>query len=413
MSRVILHSDCNSFYASVECALNPKLKNYPVAVSGNAEERHGIILTKNQIAKKYNIKTGEAIWQAKKKCPQLIVLQADFPKYLEFSKYIKDLYNEYTDSVESFGIDEAWLDVTGSRRIFGSGKIIAEKIRSRVKKELGITVSIGVSFNKIFAKLGSDYKKPDAITVISEENYKDIVWPLPAEDLLYVGRSTIKKLHGLGVYTIGDAANIPENILVSNLGKWGYLLHSFANGQDTSAVSKSNAISAVKSIGNSMTAVRDLKNDDDVKIILSVLCDSVGQRLREQGMKCSTVAIQIRDKYLYSFTRQTILKSFSNITQELFCCAFALFKKNYGWQNDIRSIGISLSGLVSADNAVQISLFSDETKRVRLENLNLAGDKIKNKYGSKALVFANVLADKKLSSFCPKDEHKIYPVSYF
>lgn len=413
MSRVILHSDCNSFYASVECCLNPKLKSYPVAVSGNAENRHGIILAKNEIAKKYNVKTGEAIWQAKLKCPQLVTVPPNFHAYLEFSKAARKIYNNYTDNVESFGLDEAWLDVTGSNMLFGDGATIARAISSQIKKELGITVSIGVSYNKIFAKLGSDYKKPDAITEISKLNYKDIVWPLPAEDLLYIGTATIKKLHTLGIYTIGDVANTSINILNANFGKWGNILHSFANGYDCSPVAKSGTVSPVKSIGNSMTTVRDLENNKDVKIILSVLCDSVACRLREQSLKCKTVSIQIRDKSLFSFTRQVKLPTYSSVTKEIIDAAYALFKGNYNWQKAIRSMGVSVSDLVGNNISTQMTFLSDEAKRIRLEHLDSASDRIKSKYGSRSIVFANTLADKRLSDCSPKDDHIIHPVGYF
>lgn len=230
LSRTILHSDCNAFYASVECLINPRLQSYCVAVCGDVQARHGIILAKNQNAKEFGVKTGEPIWMAKKKCPQLVTVQADFARYLEFAKRVREIYLEYTDRVEPFGLDEAWLDVTGSARLFGSGKAIAEEIRRRVREEIGITVSIGVSFNKIFAKLGSDYQKPDAVTVISRDNFREIVWPLPSGELLYVGPATKKKLAAMGIYTIGDVARCRQELLRGNLGKWGDWLYTFANG---------------------------------------------------------------------------------------------------------------------------------------------------------------------------------------
>ena len=280
-----------------------------MAVSGNPEKRHGIILAKSEEAKKFGVKTGEAIWQAKKKCPQLITLPPNFSKYVEYSKSVKEIYYKYTDMVESFGLDEAWLDVTGSTRLFGNGYKIAQKIRNRIKKELDITVSIGVSYNKIFAKLGSDYKKPDAVTLINKSNYKHMVWSLPAEDLLYVGSATKKKLNSLGIFTIGQIANTPVDILKKNLGKWGQMLHSFANGNDTSTVALYGETSPVKSIGNSTTSPRDLKDITDVKIIMGVLADSVARRMREQGLSCMLVSITVRDNSLCSFTRQKKLLS--------------------------------------------------------------------------------------------------------
>lgn len=411
MSRIILHSDCNCFYASVECALNPALKGKPVAVSGNPEKRHGIILAKSEEAKKFGVKTGEAIWQAKKKCPQLITLPPNFSKYVEYSKSVKEIYYKYTDMVESFGLDEAWLDVTGSTRLFGNGYEIAQQIRSRIKKELDITVSIGVSYNKIFAKLGSDYKKPDAVTLINKSNYKHMVWSLPAEDLLYVGSATRKKLNSLGIFTIGQIANTPVDILKKNLGKWGQMLHSFANGNDTSTVALYGETSPVKSIGNSTTSPRDLKDITDVKIIMGVLADSVARRMREQGLSCMLVSITVRDNSLCSFTRQKKLLSYTDITSEILNTALALFKESYSWKNPIRSLGLSVSELTCKDSGTQLSLFEDNKKRLRQESLDKTTDALKNRFGNFIINPAVMLKDTTLSGFNPKADHTIHPVA--
>lgn len=411
MSRIILHSDCNCFYASVECALNPALKGKPVAVSGSPEKRHGIILAKSEEAKKFGVKTGEAIWQAKKKCPQLITLPPNFSKYVEYSKSVKEIYYKYTDMVESFGLDEAWLDVTGSTRLFGNGYKIAQKIRSRIKKELDITVSIGVSYNKIFAKLGSDYKKPDAVTLINKSNYKHMVWSLPAEDLLYVGSATKKKLNSLGIFTIGQIANTPVDILKKNLGKWGQMLHSFANGNDTSTVALYGETSPVKSIGNSTTSPRDLKDITDVKIIMGVLADSVARRMREQGLSCMLVSITVRDNSLCSFTRQKKLLSYTDITSEILSTALALFKESYSWKKPIRSLGLSVSELTCKDSGTQLSLFEDNKKRLRQESLDKTTDALKNRFGNFIINPAVMLKDTTLSGFNPKADHTIHPVA--
>ena len=411
MSRIILHSDCNCFYASVECALNPALKGKPVAVSGNPEKRHGIILAKSEEAKKFGVKTGEAIWQAKKKCPQLITLPPNFSKYVEYSKSVKEIYYKYTDMVESFGLDEAWLDVTGSTRLFGNGYEIAQQIRSRIKKELDITVSIGVSYNKIFAKLGSDYKKPDAVTLINKSNYKHMVWSLPAEDLLYVGSATRKKLNSLGIFTIGQIANTPVDILKKNLGKWGQMLHSFANGNDTSTVALYGETSPVKSIGNSTTSPRDLKDITDVKIIMGVLADSVARRMREQGLSCMLVSITVRDNSLCSFTRQKKLLSYTDITSEILSTALALFKESYSWKKPIRSLGLSVSELTCKDSGTQLSLFEDNKKRLRQESLDKTTDALKNRFGNFIINPAVMLKDTTLSGFNPKADHTIHPVA--
>lgn len=413
MERTILHSDCNCFYASVECALNPKLKGKAIAISGDPEKRHGIILTKSEEAKRFGVKTGEPIWQAKQKCPHLITLPPNFRKYIEYSKKAKEIYYSYTDMVESFGLDEAWLDVTGSTKLFGNGIEIAQKISNRIKNELDITVSIGVSYNKIFAKLGSDYKKPDAITYIGKDNYKKIVWELPAEDLLYVGKSTKAKLNKLGIFTIGQIANCPINILRSNLGKWGDILHTFANGNDKSAVALYNQQSSVKSISNSTTTPRDLKNIEDVKIVMSVIADSVARRLREQGLMCNVVGISVRDSKLCTFTRQRHLTASTDITCEILNTAMELVKDNCNFATSIRSIGITAYDLVSKANGMQLSIFDDNTKRLRKEALDKTTDKLKERYGDYIVMPALMLKDTALSSFNPKADHTVHPVGFF
>ena len=411
--RTILHSDCNGFFASVECLYNPEFRDKPIAVCGDADKRHGIILAKNEIAKKFNIKTGEPIWQAQQKCPELVTAQTHYDRYVRFSKLCREIYSDYTDNIEPFGLDEAWLDVTGSTLLCGSGKEIAEEIRHRIKHELGITVSIGVSFNKIFAKLGSDYKKPDAVTVITKENYKDLVWKLKAEDLLYVGRATQKRLNQLGVFTIGDLATFPLELLRKNFGKWADILHSFSNGLDFSPVMKSDEVSAVKSIGNSTTAVRDLQNFEDAKIIFMVLSDSVCRRMREQGFKAKNVCISIRNTELFTITRQTKCERATNLTNDILKICLRLFKENYDFDKNIRSLGISVSDFVPDSISHQTSLFEDETNIMRLEQLDSTLDKIKNRFGSKSVRPAKLMFDRNLSGFSPKEEHTVHPVSYF
>lgn len=408
--RTILHSDCNGFYASVECLYDPKIRNLPVAVGGDVEKRHGIILAKNEIAKAYHIKTGEAIWQARQKCPELVVVPPRFDRYLRFSRLCRRIYSDYTDRIENFGLDEAWLDVSGND---ADGEAIAQEIRKRVKAELGITVSIGVSFNKIFAKLGSDYKKPDAVTVITQDNFREKVWRLPVEDLLYVGRSTKKKLNQLGVYTIGELAALPFSLLRGNFGKWGDVLHTFSNGYDASPVMHVDESSAVKSIGNSTTTIRDLESDEDVKMIFMVLCDSVGRRLREQGMKAKVVAIFVRDKELSSFTRQHKLLSPTDITEEILDTAMRLFKNNYGWKKTIRSLGVNVSDFTPLNMPYQLSLMNDERRRERLERLDCSLDSLKRRFGSFCVRPATLMKDPALSAFSPKEEHVIHPVGYF
>lgn len=408
--RTILHSDCNGFYASVECLYNPDIRDKPVAVGGDADKRHGIILAKNEIAKKYKVKTGEAIWQAREKCPDLVVVKPHFERYMRFSKMCRRIYADYTDRIEPFGLDEAWLDVTANDR---SGEEIAHEIRERVKNELGITVSIGVSFNKIFAKLGSDYKKPDAVTVISRRNFKQVVWPLDAGDLLYVGRSTKRRLNALGVHTIGELAAFPLPLLRANFGKWGDILYTFSNGLDASPVMHMDQSAAIQSIGNSTTAPRDLVCDRDVEIVFTVLCDSVCRRLREHGARAREVAISVRDSGLESFTRQTKLITATDITSEVLKAAMALFTANYDWDTPVRSVGVKVAELSPACAPVQLSLMVNEEKREKLSDLDRSLDGLKRRFGSFCVRPASLLTDKGLSSFSPKEEHIIHPVGYF
>lgn len=409
MERVILHIDCNKFYASVECLHNPEIRNKPVAVGGSPETRHGIILTKNEIASKYGITVGEPLWKAYQKCPDLIVVPPNFPLYVRFSNMARNIYKDYSDYIEPFGLDENWIDVTGDKR---GGENIALEIKERVKSELGITVSIGVSFNKTFAKFGSDYKKPDAVTVITKENYKDIVWKSPCSDLLLVGPATTRKLAGYGIYTIGDLAQSDIGFIKSILGKNGVVIHNFANGIDPSAVSHKDDERALKSIGNSTTTPRDMVTDDDVKSVITVLGESVARRMREQGVRGKTVTITVRDKNLYHFTRQCKLQNSTDVSIEIINAAMKIFRENYVWNNPIRSIGVAVSDF-NADEGVQYDLSGTVEKREKLERLEKAVDNIRQRFGNYAVQRASLLKDEKLSRFNPHDDHNIHPLGYF
>lgn len=413
MERTILHSDLNSFYASVECFCNPKIRHLPVAVGGDQEARHGIILAKNLIAKAYGVTTGEAIWQARQKCKELVVIPANFERYLKYSKLVKEIYAEYTDQTESFGIDENWLDVTDSVGLFGSGEVIANEIRHRVFSELGLTVSVGVSFNKIFAKLGSDIKKPDATTVISRDNYKSVVWKLPVSDLLYVGRSTTNKLHRYGIKSIGDLANCSIDYLHSWLGKWGIVLHRFANGLDNSPVAKNGAESYIKSIGNSTTTSRDLTRVEEVKAVFYMLSESVAARLREQKLKCTTVQIYIRDKKLISCERQARLEYPTFLTNEIAEKAMEIFLTKYQFKEPLRSIGVRGTNLVNKDTVLQLNLFTDIKKYDKQEQLEQTIDEIRGRFGYHVIKRGILLEDKSLTSLNAKEENVIHPLNYF
>lgn len=410
LERMILHSDCNSFYASVECLHRPEIQEKPVAVGGNVEERHGIILAKNEQAKKYGIKTGEALWQARQKCPDLVIVPPRFELYKRFSKLCHQIYLDYSNQVEPFGLDECWLDVTAQGV---NGVQLAEEIRVRIQKELGITVSIGVSYNKIFAKLGSDYKKPNAVTEIHRGNFKEIVWPLPVGDLLYVGRATQRKLQSYCKHTIGDLALTPEKTLKGWFGKWGSVLYVFANGFDNTPVARYVDHEEVKSIGNSTTTPRDLVDNEDVKIILYVLADSVARRLREHGYKGRTVSVSVRDNQLDSFVRQHTMNHYTNSTAEIAQEGLELFLKHYHWQQSVRSLGISISDLVSDSTPLQLDLFGAGKEQLRMEQLDIAMDGLKKRFGTNAVRPAVLLQDPQLSGFDPKRDHTIHPVGFF
>lgn len=412
MERTILHSDMNCFYASVEMLHHPELAGKPLAVGGDPEARHGIVLTANYVAKKSGVKTGMALWQAKQVCPEIIFVPPRMDLYLRFSRMAQEIYSEYTDLREPFGIDESWLDVSASTSIKGDGMKIANEISKRIKHELGVTVSIGVSWNKIFAKLGSDYKKPDAITEFSRENYKNLAWNLPAGDLIYVGRSTNKKLQTLGIKTIGELANTEPAILENRLGKMGLVLHTFANGWDETPVCIEGYQAPIKSIGNSTTTPRDLVNDLDVKIILMALSESVASRLRENGFQCKVVEISIRDNELYHFSRQCKLKRPTNITDEIVQAAYRLFKDNYRWEHPIRSLGVRGCDLVSDDMPYQLDLFISEQKREKLEKMDQVVDEIRARFGYQSIQRAFVYQDKMLAQLNAR-EHTVHPQGYF
>lgn len=411
--RTILHVDLNNFYASVECLYNPTLRGKPVAVAGDPANRHGIILAKNMPAKKLGVKTGEAIWQAKNKVPDLICVPPQYDKYLRFSRAVRKIYYRFTNQVESFGIDEAWLDVSGSVNLFGSGPEIAEKIRKTVKNELGLTVSIGVSWNKIFAKFGSDYKKPDAVTCIRQDNYQDIIWPKPASDLLYVGHATERKLKGIAILTIGDLAKRDPALLKLSLGKWGLILSDFARGLDSSPVRVIDERSAVKSIGNGVTTPRDITSADDAKLVFICLAESVAARLRENALKCTGVEITLRDSSLYTVTRQTKLSYPTYFSEDILNAAMQLLNRNYDFYTNkhLRSIGVRGINLVTAEKGYQLEMFvADNTDKK--DRLAKAVDQLRRRFGHDAVLRAATLLDNTLR-INPKDDHVIHPYSYF
>ena len=318
MDRVIFHCDCNCFYASVELLSHPELKQRPVAVCGDPKSRHGIILAKNEPAKACGVKTAETIWQARKKCPDLVLLPAHHRLYEEYSKKVNTIYNRFTDLIEPFGIDESWLDVTHTLHLFGGDPVaLADRIRNTIRQELGLTISVGVSFNKIFAKLGSDYKKPDATTLITVENFRRIVWPLPVTDLLFVGRAAARVLAQYGVTTIGELAAFDRDALIALLGKQGGQLWSYANGLENSPVAPAGQYVPPKSVGNGLTFPRNLTSREEVRRELALLCDEVAARLRGHGLKAATVQVTIRDPNFKDICRQRPLEVPAYTAREL------------------------------------------------------------------------------------------------
>lgn len=415
MERVIAHSDLNCFYASVEMLRNPRLREVPCAVCGCTEERHGIVLTANYLAKRRGVKTGMANWQARELCSGLYCVPPRYPDYMQFSGFIRSMYSDYTDRVEGFGIDESWLDLTGCVSSFRQGEILIREIRERVKREFGLTVSIGLSDNKVFAKLGSDYKKPDACTSIPRDGFKEIVWPLPVSDLLYVGRATEKKLRNYGILTIGDLAQIDPDCLARWFGKIGFVLHAFANGEDRSMVAPTGFESPIKSVGNSQTCPRDLTTDADVKIMLYALAESVGARLMELGMYANTVEFSFLDSDLQNYgSRQCKLRVPTNISGELADTAYRLFQKSYGnWPKPLRKVGVRGCDLVGMDVPRQLTIFEDADKAARKENLERTVNALRARYGNKIIQRAIMHTDRELSGVDAKKDHTIHPVGVF
>ncbi|MGN0754053.1 MAG: DNA polymerase IV [Aristaeellaceae bacterium] len=382
--RVILHCDCNNFYASVELLKFPELRRKPVAVAGDPEGRHGIILAKNMIAKGYGVQTAETVWQARKKCPGLILLPPHHDEYEAMSQRVNAIYQRVTDQVEPFSVDESWLDVTGSQRLFGDGKAIADMLRQRVREELGITISAGVSDNKTWAKLGSDYKKPDATTVITRENVAELLYPLPIQDMLFVGRAAAEILQRHGVTTIGMLAAAPRESLVRWLGKQGESLHAMANGLDDTPVRRWGETEAVKSVGNGMTFPHDLVGEEAWKAGLMPLCDSVGSRLRAQGLKCRTVTLQIKDPALKVISRQKTLPMSTNLTKVIFREALMILQQCWHKDAPIRLLTVTASALCAEDAAetAQLSFLTevkpDDPRQARLEQ---AVDDVRRRFG--------------------------------
>lgn len=389
--RTILHVDMNAFFASVEALSHPETEGKPMAVCGDPENRRGIILAKNELAKKAGVKTAETIWSARQKCPDLILLPPHHNLYVEYSFKANEIYGRFTDMVESAGIDESYLDVTGSMHLFGGGEAVAAKIRETVREELKLTVSVGISFCKVFAKLGSDYKKPDAQTAICRENYKELLYPLPVTDLMFVGKATAKSLETIGVTTIGQLAAISEETLVYRLGKHGKLLYTYAQGLDSEPVRRTEDLDEVKSVGNGMTFRRDLISMDDIHAGLLTLSESVGYRLRKRKLKCCGVQVAIKDPFLKTIDRQQQLPKPTHITREIYEAALELVKRAWRIGSPIRLLTVTAINLIDENESEQLTLFGGDKSGEKREALDNSTDKLKKKYGRTVVKPAAVL----------------------
>lgn len=404
--RVILHCDMNNFYASVECMKNPAIASLPVAVCGDVEQRHGIVLAKNYIAKSYGVITAEAIWQAQKKCPNLVIVPPDFREYVKISGFARQIYQQYTDLIEPFGLDECWIDVTASVNLFGSGEVIANKIREQIKKELKITASVGVSFNKVFAKLGSDLKKPDAVTVIEKNDFKEKLWCLPVGDLLGVGKRTLVVLTNCGIKTIGQLANFPRDRARELLGKCGDDIWRYANGLDNSEVITRDVNMVDKSVGHGMTVKRDMTDNQQVWKIILHLCQDIGSRLYGYKRKAKGISIVIRDNRLSNKQWQKQLDIGVQSPYLIAKEAFSLFKSRYDWHLPVRAVSVTAINLYPEDEAEQLGLFYVNNDKIT--KIDSIVEKLRSRYGQSIIKNACLL-DTDLLNFEKTNEVNFHP----
>ena len=396
MERTVLHVDCNSFFASVETVFRPELAAVPMAVAGDVDARRGIILAKNERAKAFGVVTAETVWSAKKKCPALVLVPPRHGEYARYSRMVREILARYTDMIEPFGLDEAWLDVTGSRALFGDGVAIAERIRREVKEELGITVSVGVSFNKVFAKLGSDYKKPDAVTVIGREDVARIVYPLPASSLLFVGKQTARALLDMGIRTVGELAAATPTLLTVKFGKMGEMLSRYARGEDDSPVASVFDKTDAKSVSAGMTFRHDLTAAAEIELGIRVLAEEVAYRLRKTKMKCTTVAVTVKDYLLKSTSHQASLDTPTDLAREIAAKALTLALAVVHGGVPVRMLSVAATGLLHADEAVtQIGLFDGERdeKREKQSRLESTVDALRERFGAYALQSGGVIGN--------------------
>lgn len=419
--RTIMHIDMNAFYASVAQHLNPCLRGKAVAVAGDPKKRSGIILAKSREAKACGVKTAEAIWQAKQKCPDLIVVPPDYSAYKRYSKLARMIYYSYTNQVEPFGLDESWIDVTGSLPLFGGdAMVVANEISERVKSELGLTVSVGISWNKVFAKLGSDTDPGDGIIAVTRDNYKQFAWPMPASEMIYVGPATMRKLHSSGYETIGDLAHAGDYFLDKRFGKIGRMLRAFARGEDRSPVkvmdpTKADVDYVIKGIGNGLTAPHDLECEADVKALVWLLSESVSQRLRESHFRCRTVSIGVRRAVDFTgYSRQTTLRTPTCLTSDVANLAMGLIRANQPLDKEhaIRAIHVRTTNLVPMNQPVQDDLFGDAEEVHRRERLDLTIDELRRRFGNKCVHRTVELTDEAMGSLDIKRDNTVHPIGF-
>lgn len=394
MERQILHSDMNNFYASVECMMDMSLREKAVAVCGSQEERNGIVLAANYKAKAFGVKTGDVIWQAQQKCRDLTIVPPHYEEYMKYSAKAKEIYYRYTHQVESFGMDECWLDVTGSQQ--GSGYEIAEKIRQTIKFELGLTVSIGVSFNKIFAKLGSDIKKPDAVTEIKSKNFREQIWGLAVGDLLGVGRATERKLCSCNITQIGELAQLPDDLLSNWFGINGIRLKNFANGLDMSPVAEIDHSIPMKTIGHGITAIQDLETPYEVWCLMLWLSQSVGSMLIKFEKKACGVAVSVKNNQLCSQQFQCKLETPTQSAGAIAEGCFQLFKKNYPWHYPVRAVTVRAIYLEEDTIPIQQSLFVDSVKLEKREKIDRTIEDRRRRFGKNSIYPASLLNNQKM-----------------
>ncbi len=411
MERVVLHVDANSFYASVSVLYRPDLRGKAVSVCGDPAERHGIVLASTREAKKAGVKTGMAIWQARQCCPELICVPPDYPLYIHFSHMMREIEESWTDRVEPFGLDENWLELTQPGLTMADGIRAAEAIRLRIREELGITVSVGVSFNKVLAKLGSDLKKPDAVTVLDPAHWRERVWPLPASDLLYVGPKTTRKLLLLGIRTIGDLARAPTEVMEARLGKNGLMIRAFACGIDPSPVRRCGQEEIIKSVGNSATAPHDVMTPQQARCMCYLLAESVGARLREAGFRCRSVSLSVRRTDMIWAGHQRVLSRPTDLTAEIGAAAWALWEERFSGWLPLRSLGISVGQLSDRSAPVQLEMFGEERRR-RLEAIDASLDSLRRRFGHQVVHRGIVLTDREFAAVNPKEEHTVHPVAF-